>query len=244
MSELKLPEKSVRIINDFSRILKETYGDELESVILYGSASSGEFSCRNSNIDIAVILKDASLDNISRISGAANKKRFLQINPVFFTEDYIKTSADVFPIEFLDMKENYHILYGKDVLDGLKIDSKNLRFQCEQELKSRILNIKRMYIRSKGPRAARQILFKSFASVIHIARSFLKLRVGVSPYKKFELIDLIGSVFDIDTACLRRIFEAKTNDLKLSERDAEDMLLELTRIAEKISEKIDSFPTN
>jgi len=32
------------------------------------------------------------------------------------TEEYIAKSKDVFPIEFLDMQENYAVIYGKDVL--------------------------------------------------------------------------------------------------------------------------------
>ena len=57
------------------------------------------------------------------------------INPVFFTEDYIIRSTDVFPIEFLDMKENHVTLYGKDLFEAIAVDTKNLRFQCEQEIK-------------------------------------------------------------------------------------------------------------
>ena len=120
---------------------RDIYRDELVSIILYGSAASGEFSARHSNVNIAVILRDTSLANLSRIAPLLNKYKFRPLKVIFFTEIYIKNSADVFPIEFLDIKENHKILYGSDLLAGLKIDIKNLRFQCEQELKSKILSV-------------------------------------------------------------------------------------------------------
>ena len=35
---------------------------------------------------------------------------------------------------------------GRDILKDLKIDLKNLRFQCEQELKGKLLNLRQAYL--------------------------------------------------------------------------------------------------
>jgi predicted nucleotidyltransferase len=87
-----------KITDSFIDQLKAAYGDGLISVIIYGSSASGEFSRRHSNINIAVILKDASLRNLTRSSRALGQYKFRLLDPVFFTEGYLKTSADVFPI--------------------------------------------------------------------------------------------------------------------------------------------------
>lgn len=239
MKKTGLPDKVKRTIDKFVERLKGIYGDELASVILYGSAASGDYSGRHSNINMAVILKDASMGSLSKMSGFINKPSFLIINPVFFTEDYIKRSTDVFPIEFIDMKENNMVLYGSDVLKDLNIDIKNLRFQCEQELKSKIINIKRAYIRTANRFMLKKLLFKSFTSVIHILRFCLRLKGKTPSYDKEKIIDDISQEFALDKAPLKRILDARNKNLRLSHNEIAGLFAHLVETLETISGKID-----
>lgn len=105
MKELKINKKLQVTLNDFVKGLQKICADNLISVLLYGSGSSGEFTDKHSNLNLLVVLKDASLGNLKPVSGLVNKWRFRLIHPLFFTEEYIRNSIDVFPIEFLDMKD-------------------------------------------------------------------------------------------------------------------------------------------
>jgi len=140
MQELKLPDKLGNRLKEFTEGLKEIYQQDLVSLILYGSAASGEYVSKHSNLNILVVLKNTQQNEL--IKAVKLVKKFGTINPLFLTEDYIASSTDVFPIEFLDMQENYSLLFGKDVLKSINIDISNLRFQCEQELKSKLINLK------------------------------------------------------------------------------------------------------
>ena len=66
MKELKLPQNISKTMDDFINRLKDTYGGSLISVILYGSAASGEFTGRYSNINLLIVLDDTSLDNLNK----------------------------------------------------------------------------------------------------------------------------------------------------------------------------------
>src|SRR5262249_39499580 len=61
--------------------------------------------------------------------------------PLFVDPAYVRSSIDVFPVEFLDMKQRYRVLYGQDFLQELELKPERLRFQCEQELKGKMLRI-------------------------------------------------------------------------------------------------------
>jgi len=149
------------MLDDFVKGLRSIYGEGLVSAILYGSAASGEYSSANSNVNLAVVLDDSGLANIARAARLVNKRKFRLVKPVFFTEKYIASSTDVFPLEFLDMKENNIVLYGKDLLKDVRVDEKNLRFQCEQELKSKLINIKTAYLDHRSAADRKKLLFNS-----------------------------------------------------------------------------------
>lgn len=241
MTELKLPERLRCLIREFTQNLKNIYGKGLISVILYGSAASGEFSGKLSNVNLLIVLEDTSLGSLSKISGIFLKRKFQIINPLFFTQDYIRSSLDVFPIEFLDIKENYFVLSGEDILSGLEVDLKNLRFQCEQELKAKLINIKSIYLRSSGKVILRNALFKSFISVVHILRNLLRLKGVKPPYLKEEVLSQVSREFNIDVSNFHKILAARKENLKLTYKEIDSLFCAFTAELEKIVSIVDKI---
>jgi predicted nucleotidyltransferase len=229
------------IANEFTEKIKHIYGDNLVSVVLFGSAASGESSGKNSDINVLVVLGDESLDAIARSTSVLTSRKFRNIDAVFFSEKYMKTTTDVFPIEFLDMKDNYKVLYGKDVLMGLSVDLKNLRFQCEQELKSKLIAIKKAYPRIVARDAARAFLFKTFTSSVHVLRNLLRLKGEAPPYRKEDAMKLVASRFGVDGAVFKRILDAKQSGAKLSIRQADELLCDFTKELERLTDAVDRF---
>lgn len=241
MNDSKLPSNTKAILEDFINGAKDIYKEGLISVILYGSAASGEFSPAHSNINLAIILSDAGLANVSRIAPLLKKSKYRLLKPVFFTESYILSSADVFPIEFLDMKENHSVLCGKDILAGLEIDIKNLRFQCEQELKSKIINIKRAYLDHIDSPGLDKILMNFFTSSLHILRNVLRLKKGRAAYQKEDILGEAAEVFHIDIAAMKKILDAKNLNRRLPGKEAAGLFISFVNDLEKISSAVDTL---
>jgi len=242
MPEFKLKKKLQDTLNDFVQNLQKVYKDNLTSIILYGSAASGEFIDKHSNLNLLVILKNADLEDLKKIAGLINKWRFRLIHPLFFSEDYIRSSNDVFPIEFLDMKENYTVLAGQDILKDLPIDTKNLRFQCEQELKVKLIALRQLYLRrSKDRPALSMFLFKSFTSIVHILRNVLRIKGRQPPYLKQDILKDIAGEFQIDRNTWERILAAKNKQVRLNAKEIEQLFINFVKDLEKIINFIDRF---
>jgi len=238
MQELRLPDNLKRKTQDFINGLKRIYADELVSVIIYGSAVSGEFADKHSNLNILAVLKDADLDNLKKAADLV--RRFKMIKPLFLTERYIATSTDIFPIEFLDMRENYRVLYGKDILRDILIDIRNLRFQCEQELKAKLLNLRQFYLRIHQNKALlRDLLFRSATSVLHILRNVLRIKGKIPPYLKQDILKEVAADLGVNRDIFEKILAAKNKQIRLGGRDTEELFTGFVRELERVVDIVD-----
>lgn len=234
-----VPSELQDLLNDFAGTLKDVYGNGLVSVFIYGSAASGEFTKKRSNINVAVILTDASLKNLSKLSRPLGQYRFRLLEPVFFSEEYMRQSLDVFPIEFLDMKENYAAVCGKDILQSITVDPRNLRFQCEQELKAKLINIKRSYLRTPSAAGRKELLFRSLTSSLHIMRNLLRLKGVTPPYAKPDIIERLEQAFNINMAPFKKALGAKLGQSRLAGRDVEALFFEFVETLENVVSLVD-----
>lgn len=241
MDGIKLPVKLKASLEDYISKLQAIYTKDLVSVVLYGSAASGEFTDRYSNINVMVILTDTSLPSISKAHDLVSSKKFEMINPVFFTEEYIHSSLDIFPIEFLDIIENHTLLHGKDFMSGLQVDSRNLRFQCEQELKSKLINIKKRYLTVKNKKDLESLLFATFTSTLHIMRNLLRLKGLKPPYLKEAILNEFERAFCMNTTLLSEILWTKNKKMALTSKDVDALLTGFVKELELISSAIDKL---
>jgi len=242
MKESTLPLKIQNVLNSFCQRLAELYKENLISVTLYGSAASGEFVPGHSNLNLLVILNNADLENLKPLTGLLNIWKFRTVHALFFSEAYLKNSSDVFPIELLDMKENYIVLRGKDILKGISVDTKNLKFQCEQELKSKLISLRQQYLkRNKDRIFLKHLLFKSFTSILHILRNAIRLKGKAAPYQKSDILNKVASQFGINKDAWGKILAAKNKEIRLNSAELERLFIGLVKDLEKIVNFVDRF---
>lgn len=242
MPESNLNAKVKAGLDNFVMLSKSVFGENLICVILYGSASTGEFIYRQSNLNLLVALNEAGLENLKAIRGLINKAKFRFINPLFLSQDYIKNSADVFPIEFLDMKENYRVLYGQDVLKDISIDTKNLRYQCEHELKGKVIALKRFFLSgNRGKDGLLAILLKSFTSITHILKNILRIKGKAPPYLRRDILRDLSLEFPIDRALWERLLALRNKEIKIGGKEIEESFVKFVDDCEKIIGIVDKL---
>jgi hypothetical protein len=240
MLKLNIPEGLNKKIQDFTNKLENAYGQELVSVALYGSAAGSEFINKHSNINFLIVLRNTDCQHLRKATDIVRK--FPLFETVFMTEQYITSSTDIFPIEFLDMNENHYLLFGKDCLRSIQIDTSNLRFQCEQELKIKLLSLKNAYLRINKDRSAlRNLLFKSITSILHVSRNLLRLKNKPVPYIREEIINSLSAEFQVNTAIWKKILDAKNRKIKLGNQETEQVFQEFVIELEKLTESVDKL---
>ncbi len=122
--------------------IQSILGDNLVSAVLYGSAVQGLHS-PDSDLNVMVILKEVSLEQLSSLNKILIRgQKKARIAPVFWTDAELRTSADVFPVEFREIVQNHKVLYGADIIPGLTLHNQNLRHQIEFEMRVNLLKLR------------------------------------------------------------------------------------------------------
>jgi len=228
------------VINDFTEQLKIGLGSNLLSVILYGSVVSGEYAKLYSDANLLIVLEKTDLNILDIAASIKKKTKFKRINLLIFTLECLKGSTDTFPMEFLDIKDRYEVLYGEDYFAGMKIGLLNLRHQCEWELKSKILQMQKFYISFRGKdKALAEFLIKHMPSFMVIFRNTLRLK-NISTTDNLEVLNRICQEFDLGKDFLYNLWQARISNSKIN--NPRQAFKELLSILEILSGAVDSLP--
>jgi Nucleotidyltransferase domain. len=134
-------------LNFFIEDLVRSHNENLVSVILYGSAATGDFQENVSDYDLLVVLRHVTPKDLRDAYVAA--REWLEMGhrlPVYLTVSELKDAADVFPIEYHQMKKAHIVLFGEDILGEVDISDQNLRHQIEYELRGKLLRLRKLYM--------------------------------------------------------------------------------------------------
>ena len=128
--------------------MKEFAGENLESMILYGSAARGDFKEGHSDLNVLCVLRSVAARELTRITPVVHwwSKDHNEPAPLFFTAEELRQSADVFSIEMLDMQESRRVLYGADVVAGVPVPMNLHRVEVEHDLRSLLLKLRQHFL--------------------------------------------------------------------------------------------------
>ena len=228
--------------NEFIQDLKAAHGDNLASVVLYGSAASGEFQPRKSDYNLLIALnKIAPADLRAAQAPLREWKRMGHPIPTYFTVTELRDAADVFPIEFHQMESSRLVLFGIDPLASLKISDENLRHQTEYELRSKLLQLRRHYIpASVDTDKLKTLMSESLSSFAALFRAVLILQGFEPPVTKREIVAMTAKKLSVDEKPFGMIFAIRDNDApNLNEKQAHDLFADYLAQIERVIEFVD-----
>jgi hypothetical protein len=220
------------VINMYEDIIKEydvRLGDNLLSAIKFGT--EGE---PNNLLFVVEKLDFHTLEHIKELVIAHRKKT--RIVPLFFTREELMDGSDVFPLEFLDIKQPHEVLYGDDLVEKIRFDKKHVRRQLEFELRSKLIHLRENYVWIKKDRELRQLLQSAMPSLMPLFYGLLYLKDVKAPTELEPLFKLITKYYKVDVSILRRIRNMKRVKDEELERCAEELMQFLAELGEIVDE--------
>ncbi len=198
-------------LTDLVNKLRDAAGSNLLSVILYGSAATEEFHEGHSDLNILCVVQSLGRDDLGKLHAASAwwaKKGHPA--PLFFTLDELHHSADVFAIEFLDIKAAHRILHGDDVVAALHVPMDLHRLNVERELRNNTLRLRQHYL--MHPADSRKTLELMTASISSFAALFRHALMALGeerPSSKRDTMDRLGTALGFDPSPFHTVFDIR-----------------------------------
>src|SRR5512146_869452 len=146
-----LPEETQRLLQAYVKDVKASVGDRLEGLLIYGSAVRGEFLPGRSNLNM--LLVGTAYDAATLKLYAPVHKRWSKeqvVVPLFLTDQELKSSSALFPLEFLEIQEHHRVLGGRDPFVGFHVDTRRLKDAVLQGLAGNVLRLRQRYAEGGG----------------------------------------------------------------------------------------------
>tara|TARA_B100001113_G_scaffold351106_1_gene349502 strand:- start:743 stop:1393 length:651 start_codon:yes stop_codon:yes gene_type:complete len=146
--------------------------------------------------------------NVTEFRDYAKKKQALTQNIQLscFTKKELFNAVDVFPIEFIEIKETKQLLYGQDLLENIQVQLTHLRHECEYTLRSTLLKLRAALLRPKVN--LNDLIFESFPIFFSTLKCIFKLNNKQCPETQddclLELAQLTKTPLDEFTKILTK----------------------------------------
>ncbi len=187
-------------LKDFAEKLVEVLSDNLQSITVVGSSLTSDYRPGRSDINTVLVLDKPTLLSLDAIAGLAKSFSRKKLSaPLLMTPAYIERSIDVFGIEFLDFQLAHQTILGSDPFASLSFDKKNVRLQCERELKAMLIRLRQGYIASAAnSKLVRDILISTIKGLSPLLRAMLWLKDTKRPAEAQPTFEKTAAVFSID----------------------------------------------
>lgn len=222
--------------------LRSTHGDNLASVVLYGSAAAGDQVELRSDYNLLIALNRITPEDL-RLAQAPMREwqRLGNPLPVYFTVEELSDAADVFPIEFHQMANARIVLFGRDPFEFVKLSDAHLRHQAEYELRSKLIQLRRLYIpASVSVEKLSDLMSDSLASFASLFRAVLMLNGEEPPIGKPECVRATAKLLRLDPKPFEQIFALRaTGELPANDEEANELFGAYMSQIEQVVEAVD-----
>jgi predicted nucleotidyltransferase len=231
-------------LNHLIEDLRASHGENLTSVVLYGSAAAGDHVELRSDYNLLIALNQITPEDLRNAQAPMREwQRLGHPLPVYFTVEELSDAADVFPIEFHQMANARIVLYGKDPFEFVRLSDGNLRHQAEYELRSKLIQLRRLYIpASVSVEKLCDLMSDSLASFAALFRAVLLLHGKGAPVAKPDCVRATTQLLQLDAEPFTKIFEFRaTGTIPSTEKEANDIFASYMVQIERVIEAVDQL---
>ena len=228
-------------LDNFIEELKTKLGDNLVSVIAFGSKANVEDA--KNNLNLMIVTNTLNAENLYEISKPVQKwVKAKNPIPVIMNKEEWYSSFDVYAIEYSDIKDNYRIIYGEDLVPSIPVNKYFLRLQCESELKSLLLKYKNNFLLNiKSDREMKKVLDHVIKTLLVIFRAVLRLHDRPVPYRAVDIIEFTADYLSFNKIVMSKLAKVKYENDDYTKQELIFIEAELLKDIQNMLKQVDAM---
>lgn len=230
-------------LKDFVRAAQTALGDDLLSMVLFGSAAEGRLR-PTSDVNVLLLLKRfdrARIDELReplRLAHAA-----IRLAPMFILQDELEPASRAFAVKFREIKRRHVVLHGTDPFATIEVSRVSSVLRLRQELLNLTLRLRQTYmLRSLREEQLVFAIAEAAGPLRAAAATLIELR-GDPPLPPKEALEkLAQELRPADDGLLARVSRAR-EERELPAGEAGTVLLGLVSLASELHRRAEGIAT-
>ena len=229
-------------IESFVDSCRSCFGDDLKSIVLYGSAAEGRLRA-TSDVNLLLVLsafdavKAAALRSPFSMGHAA-----VRLTAMFLLDVEIPAAAELFGQKFSDLLRRHRVLFGPDPFQGLSIPRSAVIYRTRQVLLNLTLRLREAYVeRGATPERLSALIAESAAPLRSCAATIAEIEGKTQKPPKEALLNFVaelnGPSWDETMA---RMSETREREF-LSPESADATIIRLIDLATRLRARVDAL---
>ncbi len=230
-------------LNDFVRAAQTALGDDLLSMVLFGSAAEGR-QRPTSDVNVLLLLKRfdrARVDQLReplRLAHAA-----IRLSPMFVLRDELEPATRAFAVKFREIKRRHVLLHGSDPFATIEVSRASSVLRLRQELLNLALRLRQTYMLRSLREEQLVFAIADAAGPLRAAAATLSELSGQPPLPPKEALErLAREIRPADDGLLAAISRAR-EQRELPAGEAGTVLLGLADLASELHRRAESLAT-
>lgn len=236
-----IEQKVKGMTDEFVRRSREAAGSNVEAIILFGSGVSGDFHPGLSDLNLFVLLRDGSFPALQSLAPVVkwwNGEK--QPPPLCMTRRELERSTDVFAIELMDMLQHHRVLFGEDMLHGLRISTHLHRIQVEYELREKLILLRQHLLLADGNQSRLwDVLLHSVPSFATLFRHALIALGSDSLSGRREAVQKLSEKIGFDSTPILHVLDVRERKTDRKRLNVNDLCTRYLAAIEKVAAAVD-----
>ncbi len=230
-----------KLLDELVGKLKAAAGNNLKAIVLYGSAASGNYHEKHSDLNVLCLVEKAGSAELESLAPVAQWWiRKGHPAPLIFTADELRRSAEVFAIELRDIRDRHQMLLGEDFLAVFEVPMKLHGWQVKRELRSGWLRLRQAILSAPNKRAAQLgIMTASISSFVTLFRHALIALGEPVPENARAVFDRMGALASANPAPFHTILDVREGKQQAGNVEVDGTLRAYLDFVHRVTNEVD-----
>lgn len=233
------------VLREFAEELSRGLGENLVALVQYGP-SCGKLAGPaewKGPVNLLLLCRTVGREVTAAVrTPLARARKKLDLVPVLFTREEFLSSLDVFPVEAGEIRRQYLVLLGEDVVASGHVTMHHLRHQLEFELRSKKLLLLSQLMREDETAAVvGQTVMAFHESLLTLSRYYLTLKGKMIVSDGPALADMLAIDPGIPAGLLARLAEIASGQRRATADEKPRLVWDFLHAVDRLTEATDKL---